>query len=332
MSNYRPKTTIEQWRILQAVVDCGGYAHAAKHLNKSQSSLNHAVSKLQQVLGVQVLEVRGRKAFLTEIGEVMLRRSRQLTQTVIELEQLADNLNDGWEPQVRLAVEMVFDRDPIMKLLQQFESLSRGSRLIIEDAVLTGSKQHIEEQSADIVITHQLPKGFVGEPIGEYTLELVCSAEHPLAILNRPITQEELSHHLQMVIRDTANNPDESEGWLRSEQRWTVSHFDEALRLVKSGLGFCWLPPHITGDAMRKGALKKLELEGSSHRRGSLYLVLPKGEKTGPCAKMLADILLKELPPSHSQDTGVPVATKTATEDDKVAVIPTEKMEKAVSS
>ena len=39
---YRAKTTIEQWRILQAVVDFGGYAHAASHLNKSQSSLNHA--------------------------------------------------------------------------------------------------------------------------------------------------------------------------------------------------------------------------------------------------------------------------------------------------
>ena len=44
---YRPKTTLEQWRILQAVVDHGGYAKAADYLNKSQSSLNHAVAKLQ---------------------------------------------------------------------------------------------------------------------------------------------------------------------------------------------------------------------------------------------------------------------------------------------
>ena len=42
---YRPKTTLEQWRILQAVVDHDGYAKAAQALNKSQSSLNHAVSQ-----------------------------------------------------------------------------------------------------------------------------------------------------------------------------------------------------------------------------------------------------------------------------------------------
>ena len=72
----RAKSTLEQWRILQAVVDHGGYAQAAEQLNKSQSSLNHAVAKLQHQLGIQLLEVKGRKAYLTEQGEVLLRRSR----------------------------------------------------------------------------------------------------------------------------------------------------------------------------------------------------------------------------------------------------------------
>ncbi len=31
---YRPKSTMEQWRILQAVVDAGGYAQAADLLEQ----------------------------------------------------------------------------------------------------------------------------------------------------------------------------------------------------------------------------------------------------------------------------------------------------------
>ncbi len=77
---FRPKSTFEQWRIFQAVVDCGGYAQAAEALNKSQSSLNHAVAKLQQSLGVALLGVRGRKAVLTPAGEIFLKRARQLSQ------------------------------------------------------------------------------------------------------------------------------------------------------------------------------------------------------------------------------------------------------------
>lgn len=69
---------------------------AAERLNKSQSSLNHAVAKLQQTLGVALLEVRGRKAFLTEEGDVFLRRAKQLTQQMEELELLAFNIHQGW--------------------------------------------------------------------------------------------------------------------------------------------------------------------------------------------------------------------------------------------
>lgn len=65
----RAKSTLEQWRILQAVVDFGGYAQAAEKLNKSQSSLNHAVAKLQHQLGIELLEVKGRKAYLTPQGK-----------------------------------------------------------------------------------------------------------------------------------------------------------------------------------------------------------------------------------------------------------------------
>lgn len=290
--NFRPKTTLEQWRILQAVVDYGGYARAAEALNKSQSSMNHAVAKLQQSLGVKLLKVVGRKAELTATGEVMLRRSRQLTVLVTELEQLALNLKQGWEPEIKLAVEMAFDRKQLLPILREFQLHSRGSRLIIEDTVLTGSVEAIVEQTADIVITHQLPRGVVGEPLSNYQMHLVVAADHPLAQLPQPVSPDQLSHYLQIVIRDTARKPVEAEGWLKAEQRWTVNNFTEALHLVEAGIGFCWLPPFVTSAADN---LVELTVAGSSRREGGMYLVLPKDEKTGPCARLLYDMLVSEL-------------------------------------
>ncbi|WP_417681361.1 LysR family transcriptional regulator [Pseudidiomarina aquimaris] len=291
-NNYRPKTTIEQWRILQAVVDYGGYAQAAQALNKSQSSMNHAVAKLQDTLGVKLLQVIGRKAELTEIGDVMLRRSRQLTVLVTELEQLALNLKQGWEPEIKLAVEMVFDRNQLLPVLREFQLHSRGSRLVIEDTVLTGSVEAITEQRADLVITHQVPKGFVGEPLAPFHLHLVVNKDHPLATMPAPLNPDQLSQYLQIVIRDTAQKPLEQQGWLKAEQRWTVNNFNEALQLVEAGIGFCWLPPFITAQSEQ---LVELTLAGGSHRTGSTYLILPKNDKTGPCARLLYDMLASEL-------------------------------------
>ncbi len=180
---YRPKSTLEQWRILQAVVDAGGYAQAADLLNKSQSSLNHAVAKLQSQLGVELLQVIGRKAFLTEAGEVMLRRSRILTAQIEDLELLAASIDMGWEPEIRIAVELVYPKKYLYQALAQFHPHSRGTRIQIIDTVITGTTEVILEGKADLVIvaSPNVPKGYIGEPLTVIQMIPVVGKEHPLA-------------------------------------------------------------------------------------------------------------------------------------------------------
>lgn len=291
---YRQKTTLEQWRILQAVVDHGGYAHAAKALNKSQSSLNHAVAKLQNQLNVQLLEVKGRKAFLTKAGEVMLRRSRLLNQAAQDLEELAVNINQGWEPEIILAIDLAFPREVILPILNEFQPLSRGSRVTMLDTVLGGTEEAITEGWADIVITSHVPQGFLQEPVINVNFVAVTHPEHPLAKLPSPIDPQELLQHVQVVIRDTGKTPNDNRGWLRAEQRWTVSQFHTATDLLLQGIGFCWLPQHHVEPYIKNGSLTKLSVKGSSFRRISLALVNPSPETMGPGTQLLTEMILAE--------------------------------------
>lgn len=290
---YRPRSTLEQWRILQAVVDAGGYAQAADVLNKSQSSLNHAVAKLQSQLGVELLEVRGRKAYLIEAGEVMLRRSRLLTQQVEDLELLASNINQGWEPEIRIAVELAYPRKFLNQALAAFYPLSRGSRIQLIDSVITGSAEIIQQKKADLVIAAAavIPKGYLGEPLCVTRFIPVTSARNSLASAGE-IDQNELSQHLQLVIRDTAQKPQENAGWLRAEQRWTVDNFFEAIEILQLGLGFCWLPDFLVNDAIAAGDLVQITLTQSSERIAAISLVTPKEETLGPGSKQLRQLIL----------------------------------------
>ncbi|ALS98688.1 LysR family transcriptional regulator [Lacimicrobium alkaliphilum] len=297
---YRPKTTLEQWRILQAVVDCGGYAHAAAKLNKSQSSLNHAVAKLQNQLDVQLLEVRGRKAYLTEAGEVMLRRSRHLTQNVQELEVLAESINQDWEPQITLAVDLAYPKPLLYPVLKDFYPDSRGSRLRILDTVITGTEEAITQGWADIVLTGMVPKGYLGEPIAEMQFIAVCHPEHPLAKMPSPVDPNELMHHLQLVIKDTSQTPNEKQGWLKSELRWTVSQFDTAIELMLQGLGFCWLPEHKVCDKINQEKLVKLDIKGSSFRKMVMWMVHPRPDGLGPGSQLLSDCILAHRQIKHT--------------------------------
>lgn len=291
---YRPKSTLEQWRILQAVVDAGGYAQAADLLNKSQSSLNHAVAKLQNQLGVELLQVNGRKAFLTEAGQVMLRRSRLLTQQIEDLELLAASIDMGWEPEIRIAVELIYPKHFLHQALASFYPQSRGSRIQIIDTVITGTTEIILEAKADLVIaaTAVIPKGFLGEPIHITHLWPVVGSSHPLATFDS-IGLDQLSQYLQIVIRDTATKPiDGPGGWLKAEHRWTVSNFYEAIEILQTGIGFCWLPQHLAEPLLASGLLWRLPLEQSSERLVPLSLLTPKEEKLGPGSRQLRQLIL----------------------------------------
>lgn len=291
---YRPKSTLEQWRILQAVVDAGGYAQAAELLNKSQSSLNHAVAKLQNQLGVELLQVIGRKAFLTDAGEVMLRRSRLLTQQIEDLELLAASIDIGWEPEIRIAVELIYPKHYLYQALAKFYPQSRGSRIQIIDTVITGTTEMILEAKADLVIaaTGVIPKGYLGEPVYIAHLIPVTGSSHPLAA-ESSLGLEQLSQFLQIVIRDTASKPQDGPGgWLKAEQRWTVSNFYEAIEILKSGIGFCWLPQHLAEPYLAQGLLCRLPLQQSSERLVPMSLLTPKEEKLGPGSRQLRQLIL----------------------------------------
>lgn len=291
---YRPKTTIEQWRILQAVVDHGGYAHAADKLNKSQSSLNHAVTKLQLMLGVQLLEVVGRKAVLTPAGEVMLRRSRYLTQNLEDLESLAISINQDWEPEITLAIDLAYPKSRLIPALSSFLPQSRGSRLKIIDEVLTGTEQSIIQHQADLVISTNIPIGFLGEPIDTIKFVLVCSPTHPLAEFDHAIDPSALAQALQIVIKDTAKQPQEKTGWLRSENRWTVSQFDFAIDLLIQGIGFCWLPEHKVKSFIEKQELVSLSITGSQFKQFTAFLISPTPDNKGPGTLLLEKLILQD--------------------------------------
>ncbi|MGL6117837.1 LysR family transcriptional regulator [Plesiomonas sp.] len=287
----RPKTTLEQWRMFQAVVDHGGYAQAAEKLNKSQSSLNHAVSKLQEMLGVQLLEVRGRKAFLTDAGRVILHRSRQLTGHALAVEELAANLDQGWEAEIRIAIESIYPRQPLLDAITQFYPQSRGSRLIIKDTILTATQEAIRD-GWDLVITPHVPAGFLGEPLCSISLHPYCHPEHALAEFT-VLNEQDLVGHLQIVIMDNALQPTMEIGWLKAGQRWSVSHFYEAKNLLLSNMGFAWLPDHIAEPEFQQGLLHRLPVQFGGERRLTAQLLLPRGEQTGPGAKTLANLMIQ---------------------------------------
>ena len=286
-----PKTTLEQWRVLQAIVEYGGYAQAAERLHRSQSSVSYMVARLQEQLGVNLLVIEGRKARLTQNGKVLLAAATELLSDANGLEQLALSLEQGWEPEVRLVVDVAFPTPLLLQALTRFSGLASQTRVQLTEVVLSGAEEALLGQQADIVIGTRVPAGYLGNLLLDVDFVAVAHPSHPLHQLKRELTSEDLKRHMQIVVRDSGTAKPRDEGWLGSPQRWTVTSMETSLAMVDDGLGFAWLPRHMLEKHLQDGSLWPLPLSKGKIRRVSLYLMFGCVGQAGPATRQLADVL-----------------------------------------
>ena len=289
-----PKISLEQWRALLAVVDAGGYAQAAEALHKSQSAATYAVQKLESLLAVKVFEVVGRKAHLTPTGEVLYRRAKALLEEASVLENAAGSLAAGWEPELRLAMEIIF---PTWVLLQCFERFAKErpqTRIELYETVISGTEEALLQRKVDLAITSQIPPGFAGDPLMRIRFIAAAHPDHPLHQLGRELTMQDLRKHRHLVIRDTGSQR-RSGSWVGAEQSWTVSQKATSIHAACMGMGFAWYPEETVRNELEHGLLKPLPLREGGERWGELYLVFADRDYAGPGALRLAEIIREQV-------------------------------------
>ena len=289
-----PRISLDQWTTLVSVVESGGYAKAGERLHKSQSTLTYAIQKLEELLGVKVFEIRGRKAVLTPTGELLYRRGKTLIEEAARLEHAAGELAQGWEPEIRLAVEIIFPTWLLLQCLGKFAAERPETRIELLETVLGGNEEALAERKVHLAIGPIVPAGFLGDMLMPVRLVCVAAPSHPLHALGRALTLEDLRQHRHLVIRDSGVQRASTGAWL-NELRWTVSHKATSIRAAAMGLGYAWYPEDSIREELERGALKPLPLREGGERHGSLYLIFADRDAAGPGTRRLAEIIREEV-------------------------------------
>ncbi len=286
-----PKITLEQWRALVAVAEHGGYAAAATALNKSQSTLSYAVQRIEQLLEIRTFQRRGRRAELTDTGHGLVRRARALIEEAERLERAAAVAAGGWEPELRVAAEIIFPTWLLLDCLAQVADQQPEMRVQLYESVLGGTAELLTSGRVDLAIASSIPAGFIGDPLMRVRFIAAAAPDHPLHGLNRPLTRHDLRRHRHLVVRDSGTQPADSEAPRVSEQRWTVTAKATSIAAACRGYGFAWYAADIIRSELEGGALKPLPLAHGAERWATLYLVFADPDSAGPGARSLAERL-----------------------------------------
>ncbi len=91
-------------KYLVAIADHLNFSKAAKASNISQPTLSMQLKKLEEYLGVQLIERTNKRIFLTKIGQEISERARQIVYKAEQLRQVAKNASNPLSGEITIGI------------------------------------------------------------------------------------------------------------------------------------------------------------------------------------------------------------------------------------
>lgn len=180
---------LRQIEYLQAVIESGNFYLAAEQCNVSQSAISQQIKKLEDELGVKLLERHNRTFSLTPAGEHFYRKSLiisgDLKQLVRETKKIADNDNAV----LRIGYYKGYHGNELSEAIALFSEKYPSVDVDVE--IVVGSHEELyhamENGSVDLAVNDQrraFSDAYNNEVLAESTIYIELSAKNPLSKLN----------------------------------------------------------------------------------------------------------------------------------------------------
>jgi DNA-binding transcriptional LysR family regulator len=238
------------------VVESGGFTAAAAALGLPTSSVSRSVAKLEEDLGVVLLERTTRRVALTEVGRTYFERVREALTGLHEATAVA--LDAAREPHglIRIAVPPDFAQ-VLAPIIARF--LHTYPRIRIELSASARAADLVGEQVELGIVVGRLPDSSLkSRRIGQ-TLHQLYAAPSYLAARGRPKLLAELARHDAIVL------PTGVDRWELTGPRGAESvavsgaiaadHLGFVIDAAVAGLGIALLPAFAVALHLRSEAL-----------------------------------------------------------------------------
>ncbi len=290
--------TFRQLQIFDAVARHLSYSRAAEELHLTQPAVSMQMRELEDNIGLSLLEQIGKKIFLTEAGEELQLRSRdillRLEETRAAMETL-QGIDHGRLNIAAVSTAKYFAPKLLALFCQRFEGVKLNLTVANREVVLN----HLAENSIDLAIMGQPPEGFDGEKeaFAYHPLSIIAPPEHPLAKAKQI--------PLHVLLPETFLIREPGSGTRNVFERLLTTHRLHATRTlqmdsnetikqaVMAGLGIALLSLHTIGLELEAKRLIVLDVESLPVMR-RWYIAHRSGKRLSPAAIAFRQFLLEE--------------------------------------
>lgn len=277
-----------------AVIDAGSFTLAADRLNIPKANLSRKISRLEQQLGVTLLERTTRSQSITEAGSHYLVHCRRISQEIELAETSINKLLTEIKGQLRIGVSVGMGHEIIKPVLGQFMRQNPDVNLQLN---LLNSRVDLIEEGYDLVIRigELEDSRLVAKRLGKVARKIYTSSNY-INQHGQIKSIEQLSQAHFLLMSSIQNNErllltfKDKHHELRVSPRMQVDDFLILRQMVIEGLGVAIIPDYMCKSELANGKLIQI-LPNWGMPEVNVYALYPKHRLNLPKVKVFVDFI-----------------------------------------
>lgn len=286
---------LKAMQVFVEAVERGSLSAAADAVGMSRAMTTRYIESLEAWLDTRLLHRTTRKISLTDSGEQVLVRCREMLQIAAEVHADVDQHN-AVSPQGKLRVTTTpsFAQAQLAKALVEFQT--QYPKIEIDLLVLDRTVNLVEERiDLAIRITNRVDAALVARKLASCH-SVLCAAPSYIARVGRPKTPRDLEEH-RYILHSSGITPEfmvsgtEAESVIKFNSMLTVNDIAVAQAAACAGAGIALLPTFYAGSDIREGNLEVI-LADYKLKSLDIHAVYLSRRHQPKCLRVLIDFLV----------------------------------------
>jgi DNA-binding transcriptional LysR family regulator len=280
-------------------VDLEGFSAAARDLALTPSAVSKMITRIENRLGVRLMNRTTRKLVLTEEGESYLLHCRRI---LAEIEQAEIELSRGREAPsgvLRVNCGLTFGQSQLVAAMPEF--LNRYPEVRLE-LTLTDQLVDLMQEGVDLVVRigRVADSSLIARKICDLE-RVICASQDYLQRFGEPLSPNDLCQHNCLYLTTSRV----SRRWpfkmpngrieIEVNGNFAVNSMATILDLALRGVGIARLGDPVASEPIRQGRLVPILTDTNDVEPVPLYALFPPGRHRSPKVTAMLNFLIEKF-------------------------------------
>jgi DNA-binding transcriptional LysR family regulator len=297
---------LDSMALFARVVEAGGFSAAARELGLSKGSVSKRVARLEDRLGVRLLNRTTRRLSLSEAGEAFYSGCRRMVSEAEAAERAVTHLASAPRGTLRVNAPMSFGQQHLAPALTAF--LERYPELAV-DLALDDREVNLVQDGFDVGVRIMALRdsSLIARRLAP-SRALICAAPAYLAAHGAPARPEDLTRHA-CLLYSYQSDPGvwtlrgaDGERRVRVNGRLRANNGEALREAAIAGFGFVLMPSFIVGPEVRQGRLAPVLRDWTAGDPVGIHAIYPAGRNLSPKVRVFVDFLAERFGPEPYWD------------------------------